>query len=108
MVIIKQLSLLGHTADVASNGVEALAATRNRNYDLVLMDCQMPEMDGFEVTRLILAAARATGAAPPVIVAITANAMEGDAALCLAAGMNEYLSKPISLDDLRRVLRRWS
>jgi CheY-like chemotaxis protein len=57
---------------------------------------------------LILAAARASGLPPPVIVAITANAMEGDAALCIAAGMNEYLSKPIGLDDLRRVLRRWA
>jgi PAS domain S-box-containing protein len=108
MVIIRQLSLLGHSADVASDGVEALAATRTRHYDLVLMDCQMPEMDGFEATRLILVAARASGLPPPVIVAITANAMEGDAALCIAAGMNEYLSKPIGLDDLRRVLQRWA
>jgi PAS domain S-box-containing protein len=108
MVILKQLSVLGYAADVAGTGVEAVAATRRQRYDLVLMDCQMPEMDGFEATRLMLADARAAGTEAPAIVAITANAMEGDAALCLAAGMHAYLSKPIGLDDLRRVLQRFS
>jgi CheY-like chemotaxis protein len=100
--------VLGYAADVAGTGVEAVAATRRQRYDLVLMDCQMPEMDGFEATRLMLADARAAGAEAPAIVAITANAMEGDAALCLAAGMHAYLSKPIGLDDLRRMLQRFS
>jgi len=107
-VALGQLESHGYVAEVVSSGRDALIALARRRYDLVLMDCQMPEMDGFEATRLILAAARANGVPPPVIVAITANAMEGDAALCIAAGMTEYVSKPIGLDDLRRVLRRWS
>jgi CheY-like chemotaxis protein len=68
----------------------------------------MPEMDGYEATRRILADAVARDAAPPYIVAVTANAMEGDGELCLAAGMSSYLSKPVGIEALRRVVERWS
>jgi len=95
----------GVRADVAANGVEALEATARQPYDVVLMDVQMPEMDGFEATRRIRG--REDGA-QPWIVAMTAGALEGDRELCLAAGMNDYLSKPVRVDDLLSALRRYS
>ncbi len=107
LLIVRQLALLGHAGEVVSNGSEALTAWRRQHHDVILMDCQMPEMDGFEATRNILAEVRARAATPPVIIAITANASEGDRKRCLDAGMNDYLTKPVSLDDLRRMLQRW-
>ena len=76
-----------------------------RRYDLVLMDCQMPVMDGFEATRAIRE--REGTSCHTSIVAVTANAMEGDRQRCLAAGMDDYLAKPFRAGDLRRVLERW-
>jgi CheY-like chemotaxis protein len=106
------LRKLGCQADVVENGREVLTALAEREYDLVLMDCQMPEMDGFEATRAIRAQ-EALGdpdarKLPLTIVAMTANAMTGDRELCLAAGMNDYLSKPVRSADLRQVLQRWA
>ena len=83
---------MGYRADVASNGVEAVEAVRRLPYDLVLMDVQMPEMDGLEATRQIRAG---SPGAQPRIVAMTANAIQGDREACLAAGMDDYLAKPI-------------
>jgi CheY-like chemotaxis protein len=102
-VVCAQLKKLGHTFDCAGNGEEALAALRKSTYDLVLMDCQMPVLDGYETTRTIRA-----GSVQPniVIVAMTANAMEGDREQCLAAGMNDYVSKPVRVQELRKVLER--
>ena len=92
MLAIKLLERLGYTADIAASGVEVLAALDSGEHDLVLMDVQMPEMDGLEATRQ----ARARWPDRALwIVAMTANAMEGDREMCLAAGMNDYLSKPI-------------
>jgi two-component system sensor histidine kinase/response regulator len=81
--------------------LEALVLNK---YDLILMDVQMPVMDGFEATRSI----RQTKDVQPVIVAMTANAMQGDREECIQAGMDDYISKPISIDDLVNILKKWS
>ncbi|MFT3868087.1 MAG: response regulator [Nibricoccus sp.] len=100
-IIDMQLKKLGLRTDLAASGHELLSAMENKPYDLVLMDCQMPEMDGYEATRRI----RTSGRFPSLrIVAMTANAMQGDREKCLAAGMDDYMSKPIRVDELRRVL----
>lgn len=91
-------------SDLAGNGLEALNALRRQAYDVVLMDVQMPEMDGLEATRHIVA--EWPTEQRPHIIAMTANAMEGDREICLAAGMNDYIAKPIRLDDLREALQR--
>jgi len=99
-VAIQMLKRLGYSADVAANGREVLQALEHQSYDIVLMDVQMPEMDGLEAAGLI----RKRWPKGPRIVAITAYALEGDREVCLAAGMDEYISKPIQLEELRRVL----
>ena len=101
------LEAMGCTCDVAENGRQAVEMLSvGHRYDLVLMDCQMPEMDGMEATRQIRAAEAAKGARTP-IVALTANAMVGDRETCIAAGMDDFLSKPFRRDDLTRVLAMW-
>lgn len=102
-VAVRLLQGLGHTVTVANHGGEAVAAMDHNRYDLVLMDVQMPEMDGFEATRLIREKEAATGQHTP-IVAMTAHAMKGDRERCLAAGLDEYLSKPVERDELLRIL----
>jgi CheY-like chemotaxis protein/HPt (histidine-containing phosphotransfer) domain-containing protein len=95
---------------VASDGREALAALRDEAFDLVFMDCQMPEMDGFEAVRRFRASA-AHGYASPSdtpVVALTANALAGDAERCLAAGFNDYLAKPVRREQLDAALARWA
>jgi CheY-like chemotaxis protein len=96
------LEQVGYHADVAGNGLEAIAAIEGSVYDLVLMDVQMPELDGLEATRRIRR--RWPGPAGPRIVAMTANAMEGDREACLEAGMDDYISKPIRPEALNSVL----
>ena len=102
-VAVHQLNFLGYDVDVASNGREALAMLEHGAYAAVLMDCQMPEMDGFEATRRIRAGEHTSGRHIAVI-AMTANAMTGDRERCLEAGMDDYLSKPILRDRLESVL----
>jgi CheY-like chemotaxis protein/HPt (histidine-containing phosphotransfer) domain-containing protein len=97
---LKLLDRLGYTAAVADNGVKALAQLERQSYDLVLMDRQMPEMDGLEATRRIRAREEALGLPPVHIVAMTANAIQGDRELCIAAGMDDYISKPIRVEAL--------
>ena len=95
---IRLLSMMGYQADLAANGVEAVEAVERQTYDLVLMDVQMPEMDGIEATRTIVERIPANGR--PWIVAMTANAMDGDRERCIEAGMNDYISKPIRVEEL--------
>ena len=99
---LRLLQQMGYRADLASNGVEAIESIARQPYDVVLMDVQMPEMDGLEATRRIVA--RWPGAARPRIVAMTANAMQGDREACLAAGMDDYVVKPIRVDALVEAL----
>jgi CheY-like chemotaxis protein/HPt (histidine-containing phosphotransfer) domain-containing protein len=100
------LERMGYRADVAANGLEVLMALDRQPYDIVLMDVQMPEMDGLEATEKI----RANFAADrqPRIIAMTANAMQGDRDLCLRAGMNDYVSKPVQVAELTAALERWA
>jgi signal transduction histidine kinase/CheY-like chemotaxis protein len=100
------LTRLGYNADAVGNGREAVDSVRQVPYDLVLMDCQMPVMDGFEATRLIRENEAGSGR-HTIVVAVTANAMEGDRERCLDAGMDDYLPKPFRAGDLRRVLEQW-
>ncbi len=100
------LAKLGHRADVVANGREAVDAVRTLPYDLVLMDVMMPEMDGFEATAEIRALPPPKCDIP--IVALTANAMKGDDKICLAKGMNDYLSKPVDMLKLSTVINRWA
>ncbi|HEX8310524.1 MAG TPA: response regulator [Chthoniobacteraceae bacterium] len=99
-----QLGRLGFKTDTAANGIEVLEALKRKEYDLVFMDCQMPEMDGFEATRRIRANEERTGAHRIQIVAMTANAMKGDREQCLEAGMDDYICKPVAVSELTRVL----
>ena len=124
-VSVRMLRKLGYQVDVVENGKEALQATSRYSYSLVLMDCQMPEMDGYEATRKIREAetkkyvasedrSRATGdgrrdthTRVPII-AMTANSLKGDREKCLEAGMDDFLPKPVSLETLEKTLHRWS
>jgi two-component system, sensor histidine kinase and response regulator len=112
-VALGQLGKLGYTADVACNGREALTALQHTAYDLVLMDCMMPLMDGYEAARKIreFELQGAPGFADGrhlYIVAMTANAMQGDRNRCLSAGMDDYVSKPVQIVELRRALEEWN
>ncbi len=102
-----QLARFGLHADIVANGSEALAALAQLPYDLVLMDCQMPEMDGYQATREIRAREVLSGQPHLPVVAMTANARAGDRALCLAAGMDDYIVKPVRLEVLQEVLGRF-
>lgn len=100
-IIMKKL---GYKPDVAENGLKAVEALRNKHYDVILMDVQMPEMDGLEATSHI----RKEFEHQPVIIATTANAMQDDQSICLNAGMDDYISKPIELDALVKALEKWA
>jgi CheY-like chemotaxis protein/HPt (histidine-containing phosphotransfer) domain-containing protein len=101
---IRLLERLGYRADVVANGIEAIDAVERQPYDLLLSDVQMPEMDGLEATRRILE--RWPDGERPWIVAMTAEAMSGDRERCLAAGMNDYVAKPIRVDELVAAIKR--
>lgn len=105
-VAVAMLERLGHRVEVAGNGHEAVEAVERFAYDLVLMDVQMPELDGYEATRRIRALPQRAARLP--IIAMTANALKGDAEKCLAAGMDDYLAKPVSSDALTAMLRKWA
>ena len=96
--------LLGFKTDIASNGLEALEALKRKNYTLIFMDIQMPEMNGYEATEIIVARRKEER---PIIIAMTANAMQGDREKCLEAGMNDYITKPMRVNDLVRIIKFW-
>ncbi len=106
MVAAGMLAMNGCSCEFASNGREAMEAARQHRFDLILMDCSMPEMDGYESTAHIRNQEESTGRRTP-IVAMTANTQRGDAEKCLAAGMDDYLAKPITLVELRQKLELW-
>jgi signal transduction histidine kinase/CheY-like chemotaxis protein len=100
----KVLGKLGYKADIAKHGKEVLEMVSTKNYDVILMDVQMPEMDGLEASRMI----RMCLNVQPVIIAMTANTLQGDRETCLQAGMDDYISKPINLNDLVDILEKWA
>jgi CheY-like chemotaxis protein len=107
---LRLLQQMGYRADIASNGIEAIECVERQTYDVILMDVQMPEMDGLEATRRIrdltgfgnLSGLRKQ----PRIIAMTANAMQGDREMCIAAGMDDYISKPIRVNELVETLMK--
>lgn len=106
-VILETIKTLGHRADPVANGFEALQSLREIPYHLVLMDCQMPEMDGFEATRRIRAGEAGTQNSRLPIIALTAHALADDRQKCLQAGMDDYLPKPVRIEDVAAILERW-
>jgi signal transduction histidine kinase/ActR/RegA family two-component response regulator len=108
MVAQKMLEKVGLKPSLANNGIEALEQLKNQSFDLVLMDCQMPEMDGFDATREIRQLSiKALNKQPLPIVAMTANVMSGDRERCLEVGMDDYIGKPVRRDELATILKRW-
>jgi signal transduction histidine kinase/ligand-binding sensor domain-containing protein/CheY-like chemotaxis protein len=103
-LVLKILDLLGYEPALAENGKEAVGMVAGHEYDIVFMDMQMPEMDGLEATRLI----RVNGQQQPVIIAMTANVMQSDQDECMQAGMDDFISKPLNLDELVNMLRKWA
>lgn len=106
-ITTEMLEILGYDVDTATDGAEALTAALNHSYDMILMDCQMPKLDGFDATRRIRTAERERGLGKTPIVALTGNAMQGDREACLEAGMDDYLSKPFIMPQLAALCDKW-
>jgi CheY-like chemotaxis protein len=102
-IAIKILGKLGYNIRMANNGKEAVEIISNEQFDIILMDVQMPEMDGLEATKNI----RTQIQVQPIIIALTANVLQGDHDACIQAGMNDYMSKPIDIEDLKSKLKKW-
>ena len=103
MLACKVFKKIGYDVDVAENGVEAVKAVEKKQYDIIFMDCQMPELDGYEATGIL----RENGFTN-IIIAMTANAFEGDRKKCLDAGMDDYISKPFKIDTVQEMIKKWS
>jgi len=106
LVAVQVLKKLGYTIDIANNGRDAVESWRRNKYHIILMDCHMPEMDGYEATRAIRGLEKEHNLKPTQIIAMTASAMTGDREFCLAAGMNDYTTKPIDKNALENALRK--
>lgn len=106
-VILQILKRLGYHADIANNGKESLVAYQSKDYDLILMDCQMPEMDGYAATQEIRKIESDNARVHVPIIAMTAHALKEDKEKCLRAGMDDYISKPIRMKDVEEILNRW-
>jgi CheY-like chemotaxis protein len=104
-LIVRVLKILGEEVDIANNGLEALNAVHKKKYDIVLMDIQMPEMDGYDAAQRIRTDVFKDH--QPIIIAMTANALQGDREKCMEVGMNDYMSKPIMIDEVRRIIKKW-
>jgi CheY-like chemotaxis protein len=98
------LQLLGYSSDMVANGLEVIEAVKRKHYNLIFMDIQMPEMDGYEATRIIVEHMKD---AKPIIIAMTANAMDTDRTKCFETGMDDFLSKPLKVEDLQKIFRLW-
>ena len=107
MVVTAMLEKMGCVVDVVEDGDAACSAAAHKRYDLVFMDCHMPVMDGFEATRCIRDRAQGDAMRTP-IVALTADALAGDRERCLAAGMDDYMTKPVSTAQLAAAVQRWA
>ncbi|MCE2888481.1 MAG: response regulator [Pseudanabaena sp.] len=103
-VAAMMLKKLGYIADIANNGLEVLQMVEKRFYDLILMDMQMPEMDGVTATKII----RQSNQPQPRIIAVTANALEEDRQLCFDAGMNDFVTKPLLIQEINRIIAEYS
>ncbi len=106
LIAVRMLERLGYHVALAANGQEVLEKLKLERFDLILMDCQMPQMDGYEASRAIRSSASPEWSKIP-IVAFTANTNPGDRERCLNSGMNDYVTKPVAVEDLARVLNRW-
>jgi CheY-like chemotaxis protein len=104
-LLVRVLQQLGYSADIAANGLEVLKAVEKTRYNLIFMDVHMPEMDGLEATRRIVNASKRPER--PIIIAVTADALHGDREKCIEAGMDDYITKPIRIADIQKVLERW-
>ena len=104
-VTLRILERLGFAPEAVANGAAALERLDRQTYDVVLMDCQMPELDGYSATRELRR--RETGGRHTLIIGVTANALTGDREACLAAGMDDFLAKPVSPEDLAAMLEKW-
>jgi two-component system sensor histidine kinase/response regulator len=105
LLVRRMFEKLGCRVDLAGNGREAIEMARQLRYDIIFMDCFMPELDGYGASRALRQLEQGERRVP--IIALTANAMADDRAKCIAAGMDDYLSKPVGLDDIRKTLQRW-
>ena len=105
-VALKILDKMGFRADIAANGIEVLEALQRIKYDVIFMDILMPEMDGFEATKQIIKKYKPEDR--PKIIAMTANAMQGDKEICIEAGMDDYISKPVRIEEIQNVIIKWA
>lgn len=105
-VTVAMLKKLGLTTDVASNGLEVLEKVSQKGYALILMDCEMPKMNGFEATNQIRSHEQSNGKHIPII-AMTAHSSQADRESCFNAGMDDYIAKPFRINDLQSILKRW-